>query len=85
MYINAMYMKKHTMYLREGSQKKNVKVWSLTKLADPPSMVKYGLLIVKIFSSIFFGYQSVSNLINGILGKNNIFVNFLPSPSPLIS
>ena len=39
--------------LREGSQKKNVKVWSLTKPADPPPMLKCGLLIVNFFSSIF--------------------------------
>ena len=40
--------------VREGSQKKNVKVWSLTKPADPPPMLKCGLLIVKIFFNFFW-------------------------------
>ena len=56
--------------------KKNVKVWSLTKPADPPPMLKYGLLIVKIFFSSFFGYQSVSNLIKGILDKKTFLSHF---------
>ena len=39
-------------------------------------MLKYGLLIVNIFFSIFFGYQSVSNLIKGILGKKIFLSHF---------
>ena len=39
----------------KGRVQKNVKVWSLTKLANPPPpMLKYGLLIVKIFIQFFW-------------------------------
>ena len=39
-------------------------------------MVKYGLLLVKFFFSSFFGYQSVSNLIKGILSQK-IFLSHI--------
>ena len=55
--------------LREGS-KKNVKVWSLTKLANPPPpMLKYGLLIVKIFIQFFLVTNLFQTLLKGFWVK----------------
>ena len=59
--------------LREGS-KKNVKVWSLTKLANPPPpMLKYGLLIVKIFIQFFLVTNLFQTLLKGFWAKKYFY------------